>query len=788
MIGFDATNSLGQGLAAREKIFSFTLAYFTFINDSVPALSFQITSENSQSILGFVSQKILEYFKNFIILTEGEKDSNGNLISKDESPLAKYYLAAIYYYEPYFDFTSVSVPDIYRLGEAYLLEMFSENVSLLLEKSRKFSNFRVPNFPNSTDQDLWKYFTFALVTALYAGQYVNILQQPLCLPSKLYEKYYAPQYSNKKINNTLKDVNTDTFSLHKYYKAIERFIKQDFFLHYNEIIDKDESDFKAWWDINKKNGGGQWSNKLSNFLSVIKPENKKTAYEQFVALEGFIADTFNTYKALANSKNKNLDATIVDAKNSVSETIFVSEYNSEQQLNDAGFIVPTEEAKIDAVSSFGSLNWLLPTYFVSVAPFYIKKTDFGIDISSVTLSYVFERYYLLLLAYRFMALKESPNPPTSISWEDAPNVIKSYIRAENNYVDTEKGSPTGGQNFSYEFFITYYVQNNLLEFSTPKPLTMEEFASKILYPEGILVIEGQEAAFIKKENEEYQKYLNNFKSENDELSVFFEFSFQPNLQKIKEKFPDKKIEEEVVNAYAPNLKNYQELLSSYLLNFSKTETYSFLSKIVGEQNVNSLTVQEFSSLFDLCVSLQHKVSKKYLQDSFIKSNNLLNNEIIIYSQYFDNTNYSFRRWKREDKSSDTRNLILYNTLTNPSLNNKKSLSLQGHASINIGSTLDFNITNIPKFNPSETFKDDELVYKFISIIENTPIGEFLKKNYNFMPYDFSEVGKNLMINSVSSLPENLILNNNALFVNSHSELSKNLINNLITSIQEMKEE
>ena len=775
MIGFDATNSLGQGLAAREKIFSFTLAYFTFINDAIPALSFQIASENKQNIIGFVSQKTLEYFKNFIINTEGEKDANGNLISDNESPLAKYYLAAIYYYEPYFDFTSASIPDIYKLGETYLLEMFSENISLLLEKSRNFANFRIPNFPESTEKDFWKFFTYALITATYSKQYVNIVQQPVSLSSrsgnylfdfikepneknlaKFTDNKFYTTHENKNIVGKLKDINPEKlpFDLGDFYNSVKFYVKDNWLNYYKTVIDVFDlnSGFKKWWDLI----GVGLDNQLGVFLNEIDPKNKKSPEEQKKALENLL---IIIDKCLAIAPKK------VDAKDGI---VLV------KPIEPTNLKIPTK----DTYPSSG-LNFITPETFTNYTYFY--------DGDDVLLQNLLFHYRQTIVSYAIMAEKKVAD-----FWEDAPNTIKSYVKSIKNYVNTNSPLPNDWQNYSHEFFVTYFLNDGEIVF--PLEITFEDYINLYFktYPSAKKAtldsngnVDKNSTAYKKIKENLLKEFNNKIQTPNEisldkaEISVFFEFSFQPNLQRIKEKFLNKITDE--------NLKSLENLKNNYFLNFSKTETYTFLVSTVGQNETESLTIQEFSSLFDLCVALQHKLSQKYIKninkEYLKKSIKDLTNAFVPF--------FSFRRWadtKSINGLAYKRNLVLYNPLSIQELNNLESLSLQDNASINLGSASEYNINNIAVFNPTFTFLDDELVYKFISKIENTPMGEFLKENYNFMPYDFSEVGKNLMINKVSSLPENFILNNNALFVNSHSELSKNLINNLITSIQEMKEE
>ncbi len=802
MIGFDATNSLGQGLAAREKIFSFTLAYFTFINDSIPALSFVIKTENNQDIVSFVSSKLVEYFENFIVQSESAKNENGELINpNDKSALAKYYLASIYYYEPSFDFTSLAVPDIYNLGKTYLLEMFSENVSLLLEKSRKYADFRIPNFPESTDKDLWKYFTYAMLATEYNAQYINIVQQSVSLASRSgqylfdyignyltagvtkFQDFYGKElttHENKKIEATLSNFSVKKYSASQVYNSINWYLVGSWQNLVNRVIDLDDDEIALQPDNTIIARSQVVLNSMKNWAESVNPQklqnfteqDRKNLYQELInSIEVARSEYGNTLDVLnSNDYDKNVDSNgknLFPYDGSIADLISPGPYTTKYDGQQITF-------------SYNPLNTrnFIDSKYATLADLKIEK--------------ILIFYLGMIYGFNSILKETNLNDVNGSFWEDSPNIIKSFIKAGNvnyslqdfiekvlfvivpgltgykkytdwdgwkwigtqlyetykknpeqfvfigdSYINTNYSFPSGINLYNKDLFITYFVNAGVIEYPEPK--------------------------------------------NNIDLSAFFEFSFQPNLQRIKEKFPNK------INISEEDL-IFKFLKDNYFLNFSKTETYVFLEKLIGKELVQSLTIEEFSSLFDIYVSLQHKVVYTYLDPKF-SSGNLAQN-IKNMSSYFDNTNYSFRRWINLNSNAYSRNLILYNPLANPSKNSVKNSeeSLQTNASVKLGSSSDFNVDNIAIFNPVETFKDDELIYKFISVIENTPIGTFLKNNYNFMPYDFSEVGKNLIVNKVSSLPENFIINNNALFVNSHSELSKNLINNLITSIQEMKEE
>lgn len=173
MIGYDATNALGQGLAAREKIYAYSLAYFMFFYKNLSLLSFQFAKEND--IVSKLSDKIYEYFQQYVTSTEGS-----------EGELAKYYLAGIYYYEPSFDFESATTNEIYELGQFYLQQLFQENILDFIARSK--NEFASPDY----DQD-WKYFAHTMLISEVSEQFLNIIQQPVVMASRLHPQLIYDQ-------------------------------------------------------------------------------------------------------------------------------------------------------------------------------------------------------------------------------------------------------------------------------------------------------------------------------------------------------------------------------------------------------------------------------------------------------------------------------------------------------------------------------------------------------------------------------------------------------------------
>jgi len=184
MIGYDATNTIGQSISVREKIYLFTLSYFCFFYKSLPLFSFKFNS--LEVLVSKLSDKIFLYFQAYVATTEASEEEKQNVKDKKQTsfskkPLAKYYLAAIYYYEPTFDFENSNINQIQEFGEIYLKQLFQENILYFLENAKKYINTK----EYSLDYDSkWKYFAYAMLRSQYSANFLNIIQQPVSYASR----------------------------------------------------------------------------------------------------------------------------------------------------------------------------------------------------------------------------------------------------------------------------------------------------------------------------------------------------------------------------------------------------------------------------------------------------------------------------------------------------------------------------------------------------------------------------------------------------------------------------
>ena len=98
MIGYSATNAIGQALAAREKIYSFSLSYFVFLYRYLPFLSFGLYG--TKNFVSLLSELIFSFFEKYVITTEDGENapvevSPGFYTYPDKNNkglMAKYYL------------------------------------------------------------------------------------------------------------------------------------------------------------------------------------------------------------------------------------------------------------------------------------------------------------------------------------------------------------------------------------------------------------------------------------------------------------------------------------------------------------------------------------------------------------------------------------------------------------------------------------------------------------------------------------------------------------------------
>lgn len=724
MIGYDSTNAVAQGLAVREKIYTFSYSYFLFFYRYLPALSLKYNFSQDNDLMTSIAKKMKDYFLEYTKDTEGQNDPNTQQgDKKNSSVLAKYYLAAIYYYEPTYNFKNSSIQEIYELGQIYLLELFKENINSFVERAKIYSPISLPNFSDSGSEDIWKYFVFSMLKAQYKGQSSNIIQQSVSAASRPNEKisfisYYlgdSPDAEtefelmfSKKItheNNVLSYVNlADTktvFSWEHYYTSILEYIKNSFLKVYNDVIKHFEEPFQTWWE---SENGAAIDNELQHFLDSIKPGNNFTLQEQN-----------NKYdKALQTLQNAALtNHQFFDLQSGASSSSLPSSIPKDNLI-----LPPGKSLDISSFFDFEN-KWM------SIIPFLNHYID-------------------LLTEYKKIVDENTKYGQTNSYWEDAPTIIKCYIADDvGSYVNTnqpiEKYLKYDGQ-----MFISYYLEND---------------EKTVSYPIG------------------------------DDINVFFEFSFSPNLERMTSKFGN--ISDK---GFSPS--RFEELKNNFILNLSKTETYEFIGKIYGDEALSGLTMQEFSSLFDLNVAILHKITKDYIDQ-------------INFQQPLSScagTQFSNKKWKSyPGEKKYYRNFLFYNPLADKNKNvdfiSKKQGEQNGFStivssfqpsfecdhSVTLGPASDFGINNIMNFNPVQTFKDDNKIYLFIEKIKGTQLETFLKETYNDInPYSFTTVAELLIETKATKVTENFIENNDALFLKSYSNFSKNLLDNLITNVDKVK--
>jgi hypothetical protein len=758
MIGYGATNALGQGLAAREKIFSFALSYFIFFYKSLPKLSYSVPSEDGEKdLLTSISEQIEEYFEQYIIETETIPNIDPNTDVKtynysDRSVMAAYYLASIYYFEPTYDFTKASINDIYNIGKIYLIELFKENINQFAIRSLEIlpdaKDQQQPKFPDDNPDNMWKYFAFAMLKSQFSGQYHGLIQQPVSLPSRINDKFidYAfdklTNLNTKKddyklledafkqntkeaegqkiisthrsniINAKLKDVEATLVSLPVLNLSVGLYLVKSWQFIVSSVIFQDSKGlWEKFWN-NKTSGGSSLLQSFKNFqssLGTTPAEQRNQAYDNlFKKLNELIkGDTNYDFEVKFDSSKKNWEDGTVELSK-----YFIPENPKTKKLFDVGtkklIFYKTEYYKGD----------------YEKAPY--------INLRSILI------YYKDLLE----SYKKYFYSNQVIIWEDSPNVIK-YFDETLGYVDTGKETPN--QNFigsaDRYSFITYY----------------DNIGSSIEYP-------------------------GSFNQEDRELKAYLEFSFRPNKDRLIEKL-------NLVSDFFEEEK-FNELVNEYALNFSKTETYSFINKFPPSLE-NELSEKDFNSIFELCVSINFKLTKEYLDESYKLSQLSLEN--------FDKTNFSLRTWQTEtNKNKRVRNEIIYNPLmlsqNNVVLNPKadqtnfvstKVNSIAINACVSVGFAEDYGIS-IRTFNPVQTFENEENANKFIQAIESTGIGEYLKLNFNYNPYSFGSIAIDLLATKASYLPTTILNDNKSLLIKSYSDGGKKLLDSLITNINTIK--
>lgn len=716
MIGYDSTNAIGQGLAAREKIYSFSYSYFLFFYRFLPSLAVNYNFYENNDLVTAIAKKIYDYFQIYIKRTEPTELTI--LLPQYNPALAKYYLAAIYYYEPTYNFKDSPIQDIYNLGQVYLLELFKENINYFIENSKAYLPFSVPKFSDATEEENWKFFTYAMLKADSARKFSNVIQQSTSAASRagdglinyitdylsgkdadfqaIFKQQFGTQFGTTHENKLIGEVNLANLKSAKgwtsYYESINEYVKNNWRYIYNNLIDRDGDDFKSWWG----KYGNTFDNLLSLFLESINPINPLSLEEQNIR-----------YDALANA-------------------VFKAYYNPLKQffVIDEDVALPDKKVKLGLILPFG------------VTP---DVTDFFGN-GAVNIIELMKHYESLLVGYKILLEENLAKGGVPVTWEDSPNVIKCFVEEVQEFVNTSY-SIKPYLPYDESFFISYYLSN--------APALDDQ---KISYPAG--------------------------DAENSlDISTFFEFSFQPNFDRLTSKFGN-----------ILDKEKFEALKNNFILNLSKTETYEFMKQILGEEKLSGLTLEEFSGLFDLNVALLHKITKKHIGS--INFQNPLSS--------FDGTSFSARRWTSNIKEDPfIRNLVFYNPLIEPNKNFIPKAAKKGefnfslnnfecNHSINLGPTTDFGITDIRNFNPVATFQDDTKIYLFIEKIKDTKIGQFMKEKYNINPYNYPIIAELLLETEVAELPKTLIENNDALFIKSYSSFSKNLLDNLITNIDKVK--
>lgn len=347
------------------------------------------------------------------------------------------------------------------------------------------------------------------------------------------------------------------------------------------------------------------------------------------------------------------------------------------------------------------------------------------------------------------------NVITKEYWDDAPNILKYFVKNTSDTSEITNAYTSAGLNSSISdkgSFTTIYTQ------------ILVKFGKTLLF-DAYPPIKQPDA-------------------EKNELSTFFEFSFQPNYEKIINKFPGL--------ALAINKKSFDVAKDSYYLKLSKTETYDFMKNLLGQNEdlLKGISEEEFSSFFDLQVALLYKMPKYLLQDAGAFTTNL---------NYLDSTSFGARSWYIDSGNWGSAASILYNPLIKPEENvseiyktivKRKKYAL--NRSLTLGNAFDDFGIIIRTFNPQQTFLNDTLLNKVITIIDEAKteeakiIKEDFIKNFDYNPFDFSRVAGDFLAIEAAQIPQNLINDNVQLFSKPYSEFSKNLLDSLITNAEKVK--
>ena len=151
--------------------------------------SYKVSNKETGKVYAYHSRdpehliQVIEYFKKYVVFSEASQEELKNNKSS-EKQLAKYYLAAINYYEPNFDFENADLNQVESLGKAYLKELFQENILQFIEKSKKKQGTISTSAISTPSYDTpWKYFAYAMLTTKSNAQIANVIYQPVIVPT-----------------------------------------------------------------------------------------------------------------------------------------------------------------------------------------------------------------------------------------------------------------------------------------------------------------------------------------------------------------------------------------------------------------------------------------------------------------------------------------------------------------------------------------------------------------------------------------------------------------------------
>lgn len=683
MIGYDATNTIGQSIAIREKIYLFTLSYFSFIYKSLPLFSFKFDS--TEIIISSFSDKILEYFENYIIVTESNMQDKKEISREFIRKLEGLNIAT----------NKKSLAEFWKIdGEQFVwISLEGDNTSKWFGPLTEENLFTIQNIEQQNQNTDLNLINFKIVQ-LYAAL---VQKNGAIQGSSIYEDKIPPSKFSQSGQYNKK-------ALAKYYLAALQYYEPTF-------------DFESA-DLNQvEEFGNLYLKQLfqENILTFIE-NAKKYAKENNYTLDYDSKWKYFAYAMLRSQYSANF-------LNIIQQPV---SYPSRQNV-----IIPNQPE----VSFFSEIQGLL----------FEEIDEIPTDSSIVT--------FVGLHTNKDLTLEN--NVITKEYWDDAPNILRYFVKNTSDTPEVTNAYTSTGLNSSISdkgSFTTIYTQ------------VLVKFGKTLLF-DAYPPIKQPDA-------------------EKNELSTFFEFSFQPNYEKITTKFPALK---DLINK-----KSFDTLVNSYFLKLSKTETYIFMKNLLGGTDLLiGITEEEFSSLFDLQIALLYKMPKYLLQDASAFTTNF---------NYFDSTSFGTRSWYVDSGVWGSAASVLYNPLIKPEENklekNSKYINIRKKYALNrsliLGNAFDdFGIV-IRTFNPQQTFLNDTLLNKVITIIDEakTEEAKIIKdefvKNLDYNPFDFSRVAGDFLAIEAAKLPQNLINDNIQLFSKPYSEFSKNLLDSLITNAEKVK--